>query len=211
MLRRIAYILSAFLVAFSILITSVLRTASIKYAFALPATPQPTGTPLSEKPINIDYYLAYPGSILPDSPFWFVKAARDKFWFFITTDSGKKADLALLFADKRLTAGKILFERNKPSLAFPTLTKGEKYLETAVELGKENTKKGMDTAPFWQRLANAALKHRQTIEEILKIAPEDAKPGIIRSEDYAKNAYKEARDALNSKGVTVPENPFDRP
>lgn len=211
MLKRIVYILSAFLVASSILIISILETASVKYAFALPETPQPTTAPSKEQPINIVYNLAYPGSVLQDSPFWFLKALRDRLWFFVTTNPGKKAELALLFADKRLAASQILFERNKPSLAFPTLSKGEKYLEMAVELGKENMKTGMDTVPFWQRLAQAALKHRQVIEEMLKIAPEDAKPGIIQSEDYARNAYKEARDALNSKGAPVPENPFDRP
>lgn len=119
--------------------------------------------------------------------------------------------MMLLFADKRLASSKILFERNKSSVAFPSLSKGEKYLEMAVNQGKENTKKGLDTVPFWQKLANAALKHREVLEEILKIAPEDAKPGIVQSEDYAKNAFKEARDALNSKGVPVPENPFERP
>ncbi|MCJ7805790.1 DUF5667 domain-containing protein [Patescibacteria group bacterium] len=211
MFRRIAYICCAFSVASLILFISVLKTASIKYAFALPASPQPTSTPSNEKPVIIDYSLAYPGSILPDSPFWLLKAARDRLWLFITTDSGKKADLMLLFADKRLASSKILFERNKSSVAFPSLSKGEKYLEMAVNQGKENTKKGLDTVPFWQKLANAALKHREVLEEILKIAPEDAKPGIVQSEDYAKNAFKEARDALNSKGVPVPENPFERP
>lgn len=211
MLRRIAYILSAFLVASFILFASVLRTASIKYVFALPSTPAPTSSPSVIKAVTIDYFLAYPGPILPDSPLWFLKAARDRLWFFVTTEGGKKADLALLFADKRLGSSKILFEKNKPAVAFPALTKGEKYLEMAVILGKENTKKGMNTVAFWQRLAKASLKHRELIEEILKIAPEDAKPGIIQAEDYAKNAYKEARDVLNSKGAAIPENPFDKP
>lgn len=206
MFRRIVYILSAFFVASLVLMASVLRTASIKYAFALPSTPSPA----SAQPVLIDYSFAYPGSILPDSPLWFLKAIRDRVWFWMTTDPGKKADLALLFADKRLASAKILFEKNKPSVAFSTLTKGEKYLELAEELGKANMKTGADTVPFWQKLATAALKHREVIDEILKTAPEDAKPGIIQAQDFSKNCFKEARDALNSKGAPVPENPFER-
>lgn len=207
MVGRIVYILSAFLLAVFILFASVLKTASIKYAFALPANPSTETGEVSAA--AIDYYLPYPGKILPDSPLWALKALRDRLWFWITTDSGKKADLALLFADKRLETSRILFEKDKPSLAFPTLTKGEKYLEMAMDLAKVNTKKGIDTAPFWQKLAKAALKHREVMEKMLKIAPEDAKPGIVATEDYPKNIYKEARDMLNSKGVPPPENPFD--
>ena len=40
-------------------------------------------------------------------------------------------------------------------------------------------------------------------------APEDIKPGIVKSEDYAKNTYKSSRDALSSRGISPPKDPFN--
>jgi hypothetical protein len=47
------------------------------------------------------------------------------------------------------------------------------------------------------------------IEEILVIAPEDAKPNIIDLKSYSKNVYEKTREALYEKGMEVPENPFN--
>jgi hypothetical protein len=212
MARRIAVILSTFLLAFSILAISVLRVASVRYAFSGPvggsgASPSPA-SPTNNKPIEINYELAYPGSILPDNPLWQIKALRDKLWLAFTFNSSKKAELLLLFADKRLAASNILFADGKPELAFSTLTKGEKYLESAEDITKANRKKGLDTREFDAKLASAALKHRQVIGGILTIAPEDAKPEIIKVLSYSDAVYGDCRNALMAAGAGVPENPF---
>ena len=134
---------------------------------------------------------------------------RDRIWYIVTRSPLKRAELALLFSDKRLILSKSLFEIKKPDIALSTLTKGEKYLELAVNQEKVAREKGIDTSEFLARFAMASLKHRQVIEEILILAPEDAKPEIVKMEDYSKNAYKAARDALNSKGIASPKDPFD--
>ncbi|MFZ5933225.1 MAG: DUF5667 domain-containing protein [Patescibacteria group bacterium] len=206
MLKRTVAILSALFLAFGILSISVLRAASIEYSFS-----GSNGKVLGEvatAQIKIDYEYPYPGGVLPDHTLWPLKALRDRLWLIVTVNPGKKAELLLLFADKRIAASKILFERDKAPLAFSTLTKAEKYLQAAAFKEKENRKK-LDTKSFLTKLAKAALKHRLTIREILEIAPEDAKPEIIKTENYAKDTYKEARDALNSLGMPVPENPFN--
>ena len=46
-------------------------------------------------------------------------------------------------------------------------------------------------------------------ENMLSIVPDDIKPEVIKAEDYSRNVYKECRDALQSQGVSAPENPFD--
>ncbi len=208
MFRRIAGILLTIFFAFGILFDSLLRTAKINYAFTSSPSPIPSQNNSQEK-VTIDYQLPYQGRILPDSPLWYFKVARDKIWSLITTSSGKQADLKLLYADKRLLSSKILFERGKAELGFSTLTKAEKYLEEAVNLETKNREKGIETSEFLKKLATASLKHRETIEAILQIAPEDAKPEIIKIENYAINAYKSTRDALLSKGLPVPKSPFD--
>ena len=60
------------------------------------------------------------------------------------------------------------------------------------------------------KFAKAALKHRQVIEEILLIAPEDAKPKIIATADIAISVYKKKGEAMLGEGMVPPESPFDR-
>ena len=102
MLRKLSLVFAVLLFAVGILFTSVLRTAAVKYEFSeSPLTSLvDASSVLGEEEINIDYYLAYPGKVLPDSPFWPLKALRDRIWLWITTNSSRKAELKLLFADK---------------------------------------------------------------------------------------------------------------
>jgi hypothetical protein len=211
--RRIVVILSTLVFAFFVLSMSVLQAASINYAFqdkTSTSSGEEEGDTSKDNNIVIDYYLPYPGGILPDSPLWPLKALRDRFWQVVAIDSTRKAEVLLNLADKRLASSKILFEKDKSGLAFSTLSKGEKYLVQSVSLTQENSKKGINTSDFQIKLAKASLKHREVVEEILKIAPEDAKPDIVRLLDSTKDSYNTTRDALRSKGLATPESPFDR-
>jgi hypothetical protein len=201
------YGLTAFVLAFAILLVSVLRSAATSSAYnfeLIPATPVPT--PVSE----ILYSLPYPGSILPDNWLWYFKALRDRIQYTVETDPLKKAELALHFSDKRLAASLILFQNKKTDLAVSVLTKGEKYLEIASKDEIVAKREGIDTRDFLIKLATASLRHRQVIEqEIIPLAPEDLKPEVIKAEDHAKNSYKTCRDNLNSVSVSCPKDPFN--
>ena len=48
------------------------------------------------------------------------------------------------------------------------------------------------------------------MEEILLIAPEDAKPKIIATADIAISVYEKKRVAILEAGMIPPESPFDR-
>lgn len=206
MVRKSVAICCAIFLASVILSVSILRASSINYSF-LPTPVQTLAA--SETDVNIDYVLPYPGRVLPDHPLWAVKALRDRLWLLVSVNPSRKAELYLLFADKRLASSKILFERGKADLAFSALTKAEKYLELARLKDEENRKGGMDTRQFLTRLANSSLKHREVVGEILDIAPEDAKPEIIKIESYSRDVYKNTRDTLNSRGMPIPNNPFN--
>lgn len=198
----------AFIFALLILSVSLFRSASVAYVFA---TPTPPATPvLGAKSIDIDYQFPFPGEIQPDSSLWTLKVVRDRIWYLVSFNSLKKAELALLFSDKRLLSGVYLFENKKPDIGFSVLGKGEKYLEIAAREEEKARLGGIDTSEFLIKLANASLKHREIIEEsILPISPEDARAEIVKIEDYSKNAYKTSRDALNSLGKIPPKDPFD--
>ncbi len=203
--------MSTVIFAFVILSISVLRSSAIRPSLDVySATSKPGLTEkTADEKVEILYVLPFPGRILPDSPFWPVKALRDKVWLGITTNPMKKAELSLLFADKRLMSSFELFKTNKPQLAYSTLTKAEKYLEEGSIIERSERKKGLDTKSFLFTLATASLKHREVIEGMLNIVPDDIKPEVIKAEDYSRNVYKECRDALQSQGVSSPENPFD--
>lgn len=193
--------------AFSVLTVSVLRAASTDYVFSQPS-PAPVVGIESAGQTKIDYFLPFPGKILSDNSLWYFKALRDKFWLIFTFNPERKMNLLLLFSDKRLAGSKILFEKSKPELGFSMLIKGEKYLKQAAKLEAESRREGIDTKAFLLKLSKAALKHRQVIEEIILIAPEDAKPDLVKAEDYSKNVFKETRDAMNSLGMEPPNDPF---
>lgn len=208
-MRKYLYGVTAFVLAFAVLLVSVLRSAIVAPAYGFSATPAPVVPGPTPKP-EIVYTLPYPGKVLPDSWLWYFKAVRDKIQYTITTDALKKADLALLFSDKRLGASLTLLENKKPDLGVSVLTKGEKYLEIAAKDEEIARTKGLDTHDFLVKLATASLKHRQLIEEkILPLTPEDLKPDVVKAEDYAKNSYKSCRDSLNAKGLTCPKDPFN--
>jgi len=206
MLKKLLLVSSVFAFAFAILSVSILQSTSISYSFTVKTS---GSSVLGVEAPQIDYQMPYEGSVLPDSPLWVFKAARDRIWYFITSSPLKRAELALLFSDKRLMSAQTLFENKKPDIAISTLTKGEKYLEVAVAQETIARSQGYDTSAFLERLATASLKHRQVIESLISLVPEDGKPLVVKTEDYTKNAYKAARDALNSRGLPVPINPFD--
>ncbi len=205
-MRKFILSLAVFTLAFGIFSVSVLRSSATPRVFA---TTIPTIKPNVIPTPSIDYSIPFPGKVLPDNPLWSVKVVRDWAWYRFTGDPIKKAELALLFADKRLMSSKLLFENKKPDIAVSTLTKGEKYLEIALEQEEVARKQGKDTSEFLTRLASASLRHRQIIEEeLMPMSPEDAKPEIIRVEFYAKNTYKVCSEILSSIGKLSPKDPF---
>ena len=206
MFKKLLLVSGVFAFAFAILSISILQTTSISYSFKAQTS---ESSVLGIATPEINYQMPFEGNVLPDSPLWVLKAARDRIWFFITASPSRKAELALLFSDKRLMSAKVLFERKKPDIAISTLTKGEKYLEVAVAEEEAARSRSYDTSAFLARLAVASLKHRQVIESLMPLVPEDGKPFVIKTEDYSKNSYKVSRDALNSKGLSVPIDPFD--
>ncbi|MEK7168426.1 MAG: DUF5667 domain-containing protein [Patescibacteria group bacterium] len=186
--------------AFAILSVSFLRIAIPTYTYSPMVLSEKVK---SESAIKIDYQLAYPGKIGPDNPFWYAKATRDKMWLTFTFNQNKKAEISLLFADKRLSSALTLFKNNKPDLGLITLTKAEKYLESA-EL------KMTDDNELYKKVGLSSLKHREVIEnEILPITPEDLRPQVIKTLSYSKEVYTKVKEHMLSKGLVPPVNPFD--
>lgn len=125
------------------------------------------GAAISPTPTPIKYELPYPG-LLPDSPLYFLKTARDRLIDFLIADPLKKAEFNLLQADKRLQVGVYLLKKNqgKEALAESTVSKGENYLEQAIEKAKEAQKQGRETSAFTNKLFLATKKHQEVLREM---------------------------------------------
>ena len=127
---RVLAIAVTVLIAFFILFVSILRTASI--------TPNFKNAPLSDSQLVenmlaenreiselISYELVYPGSVLPDHNLWRMKVIRVRIWLVLTVGADNKSELNLLFADKRLAAADILFDKGEYDKGYTTLAKAE--------------------------------------------------------------------------------------
>lgn len=181
MLKKFVPLAAVLLFALGILFVSVQRTTTVGAQFSLAAAtlkfsvsplPSPQAT-VSPQP-KVDYFLVYPG-ILPDSPLYKLKMVRDQVWVWLTTGSVERTNLFLLYADKRMGAGKALIEGNKVSLGLSTILKGEKYLERAIEGAKKAKKEGRELKGLEGKLKNASLKHEEILLELKERASSEGK------------------------------------
>lgn len=205
MFRRALLTLIFVTTAFIVLFISITQSAQVRYSFNGPSSHE--ASVLGEK-VVVDYHLPYPGSIRPDNPLWSLKAIRDRVWVLVTPKAERRAELDLLFANKRIISASSLFQDQKPELGLTVLTKAEKYLESAFYEEETARRAGVKTNFFLQSLNLASLKHREIIKDIVSIAPEDAKPELIKTEDYAKRIYQESKNALTEIGIEAPQDPF---
>ena len=89
---------------------------------------------------------------------------------FFTRDPVKKFHLDLLFADKHLTMGQMLWEKRNISLSIKTLTNGEKYLlASAIQLLKLKQTGSLPTGVA-DKLELACEKHEQIIKNLIAVA-----------------------------------------
>jgi hypothetical protein len=181
MKSKIASILAVMIFGLGILFVSIDRSASpVNKSLAVAnlefeITPEEVlVAPLVPK---INYYLPYPG-MLPDHPLYRIKMVRDRIWFWLTPDLVKKSELFLLAADKRLGAGKVLIEGNKPALGITTLWKSEKYLERAVETVFLAKEKDLKVGQLTENLKTASLKHEEVLIELKEKVNGEGKTAI---------------------------------
>lgn len=160
------------------------------------ATPSVLGCSTCGQKAKVDYSLPYPGSILPGHPLYSLKMIRDKVWLMVTSDSLKKAELLLHFADKRLITGKILIEKGQSELGVTTLEKAEKYLEQALAQEKIANSRKRKTADFLGSLILSTQKHEEVLFEMKTKAGDSFQKEIDDLLAYPRRIGKGAQKAL---------------
>jgi hypothetical protein len=163
--------------------------------FSLLATTSPKAAETATVSAHVNYYLPYPG-ILPDSPLYRLKAARDIISTWIIFDLEKKAEKELFLADKRINAAVALIEGGKSSLGLTTATKAEKYLEQATNRAVSLRKAGKDTKSILGKLALAIQKHNQILTDIKKAMTGEQGASIDRIVEVNNNLLRSISEAL---------------
>lgn len=152
---------------FVILMVLILLPLATYFSFAIQSSGETVNIPESK----VVYNLPYPG-ILSDHPLYFIKAGRDFLMDFLTRDNVKKAQLYLLYSDKRVAMSEALAKKGKNTQAISALSKAEKYFLMIAPLLKEAKKQG-GTAPsgFIDTLKLANAKHAEVVTDLLKTLP----------------------------------------
>ncbi|OGK26133.1 hypothetical protein A2954_02010 [Candidatus Roizmanbacteria bacterium RIFCSPLOWO2_01_FULL_37_12] len=133
---------------------------------------------LQSQPVNlsqekIEYNLPYPG-ILPDHPLFFLKNTRDKILELTTRDTLKKAELYLLFSDKRVAMAFNLTKNGKNRLAAKAFLEAEEYFLKVTPLLETSKKQGVSaTSDLIQRLKLSNVKHKEVGGNLLRDLPQD--------------------------------------
>jgi len=197
MLKKVAQILAVLGFATEILFISLNQTAekvepsfaAASLKFSVPPASEATVSPQPKS----DYYLVYPG-ILPDHPFYKLKMIRDRLWLWLTPDPLKKAEVCLLFADKRIGAGKVLVEGNKVSLGISTLMKGEAYFEKAISAAQQAKKKGKDIKDLADKLKKAPVKYEEILSDLTGKVSQEGKPALEGLLKQVKNLQEKTAE-----------------
>lgn len=137
----------------------------------------PSPTPMIAK---VEYYLPYPG-LLPDSPFYKVKMVRDWLRGFLTFNERDKAELELMYADKRIHAASVLLDGGKSGLAIATATKAEKYLESSVSKALDDLEAGEDSKSLLLTQTKAVAKHLEILDNMLQRVTADERTVLEKS------------------------------
>lgn len=143
---------------------------------------------LESQPVNltqekIEYNLPYPG-ILPDHPLYFFKKTRDKLLELTTRDSMKKAELYLLFSDKKIAMAMNLAKNGKDKTAVTSLAEAEQYFSQIPDLVKTSEKQGVSpTSDFLERLKLSNSKHKEVGNSLLRDLPQNFSSEINKSLD----------------------------
>ena len=142
-----------------------------------------------------DYVLPYPG-ILPDHPLYFLKMIRDRIWLILTTNPLKKAEVLLLFADKRIGAAAALVSGNKSSLGLTTAAKAEKYLERAMDQERVAGENGVVAHSFLKKLEKSCAKHEELIRLMEKEKFQDKKEVLQELVGYSQRCQEQIGQRL---------------
>lgn len=134
-------------------------------------------------------------SILPDSPFYFLKTWFEGIEEFFTINTAQKADRNLRFAEKRLAEAQKMVEKGKTDLAQKWIDKYNERMDKALDLMNKAKEKGKDVKDVASRIEEATSKHLEILRALLSKVPVQARKGIERALEVSQTGQERALEA----------------
>lgn len=143
-----------------------------------------------DQSMDVSYELPSPG-ILPGHVFYPIKMLRDRVLEWLTFDPSDKAELLVLYADKRMAMAKRLFEDGSEELGVETGLKAVMYQDRAVSILESQKKQGEDVGVLANRLERGTAKHSSLWMGMVDDVSETVMPRM--------NEYKDRTLELNKR------------
>ncbi len=101
---------------------------------------------------------------LPDSPWYFIKNLRDKFWVDFTNNPLEKANILLLIADKKLEEAIKLVEKGRENLGDETVKDAILKLEKSKNIVESLDQKDIEVMKMNTKIDEATRAYKYLID-----------------------------------------------
>jgi len=160
-------------------------------AMVFAATASPAAIP-SVSPAPVQYELPYPG-MLPNNPLYVFKQIRDWILDKLIMDPVKKTEFYILQGDKRLGMGLQLNASGNGVLSEQIISKGEKYMNNAVQTLLTLKAQGKDVPAYiTDHVTKSLAKHAELLTvELEKTSDTAIQSGLTGSLNLVKTLQGE--------------------
>jgi len=142
-------------------------------------------------------------TILPDSPFYFLKKWQRGIRSFFTFNPVKKAELRLRFASEKLLEAKKLAEKKKASEILEKATENyEKEMEEIkdiIEKFKEKASENPEIGKFLDKFIKQQVLHEKILQKLEDAVPEQALERIRETRERHLRRFSEVMEKLEDK------------
>lgn len=118
-----------------------------------------------------NYVLPYPG-LMPGNRLYRIKQVFDQLYRFWVFGSFARHRYELSLADKKLVEAKVLFEYQQYPLALQALSDSNRHFQKAIYYLERADQEGKDISQKMVNLKAAAEKHREVLENLREVLPE---------------------------------------
>lgn len=137
---------------------------------------------------------------LPGQPLYPVKLAAEQAQISLTPNEMSKAELQAKFIERRVWEQQQMAQRGRPAEVAMLTRRLMTHLDYIQRLSDKPLpppaqKRGL--AKLRQRINESAVKHQATYEELLRQAPEPAKPALREDRDKSWQRYQDVLHSLD--------------
>lgn len=130
-------------------------------------------------------------SLLPDSPFYFIKNWSRSIQSFLAFDKAKKAELKFKFASEKMAEAKKLLEKNKTEKALEAVKNSNAFMEKAKEvIGQMENNPKADAV--LEKMAQKSIVHQKFLDLLKQDLPEEKTEEIEKLKQGLINSYLSA-------------------